>query len=64
MTATCPVCGEKFEADLSRPAFPFCTPRCKLIDLGRWLDGANNLPAEEPSDDDEEEAQANGKRTS
>ena len=21
------------------PQFPFCSPRCKLIDLGRWLGG-------------------------
>jgi endogenous inhibitor of DNA gyrase (YacG/DUF329 family) len=19
-------------------AFPFCSPRCKLVDLGKWLD--------------------------
>ncbi len=55
MTATCPVCGEAFEADPTRPGFPFCTPRCKLIDLGRWLDGRNNLPAEEPDGGDDGE---------
>jgi endogenous inhibitor of DNA gyrase (YacG/DUF329 family) len=21
------------------PTYPFCSDRCKLIDLGRWLDG-------------------------
>jgi len=38
----CPVCGREFEAKFSGPhdlppGFPFCSPRCKLIDLGRWL---------------------------
>jgi len=28
--------------------FPFCSERCKLVDLGRWLDGryAIEVPAE------------------
>jgi endogenous inhibitor of DNA gyrase (YacG/DUF329 family) len=40
------------------PQFPFCSPRCKLIDLGRWLDGSYRIPAEEteepllPEDED------------
>jgi hypothetical protein len=21
------------------PSYPFCSPACKLVDLGRWLDG-------------------------
>ena len=24
--------------------FPFCSDRCKLIDLGRWLDGKYQIP--------------------
>jgi hypothetical protein len=30
--------------------FPFCSDRCKLIDLGRWLSGRYQLPV---ADDDE-----------
>jgi endogenous inhibitor of DNA gyrase (YacG/DUF329 family) len=26
------------------PAHPFCSGRCKLIDLGNWLDGAYRIP--------------------
>lgn len=55
MQATCPVCGKAFEVDLKSPAFPFCSKRCKLIDLGRWIDGSNNLPAIEPRDEGEQE---------
>ncbi len=32
----CPICGNQtdFNAD---PIGPFCSKRCKLIDLGKWL---------------------------
>ena len=30
----CPICGKT--AKTSDEAFPFCSPRCKLIDLGNW----------------------------
>jgi endogenous inhibitor of DNA gyrase (YacG/DUF329 family) len=28
------------------PQFPFCSPRCKLIDLGRWLGEKYRFPAD------------------
>jgi len=31
----CPVCHAPVAPDAK--VFPFCSPRCKLIDLGRWL---------------------------
>jgi endogenous inhibitor of DNA gyrase (YacG/DUF329 family) len=34
------------------PEFPFCSPRCKLIDLGRWLGEQYAVP----SGDKEEES--------
>ncbi len=30
----CPIC--KKEASPENPFFPFCSERCKLIDLGNW----------------------------
>lgn len=32
----CPVCGAKTENDSA--SFPFCSARCRKIDLGRWMD--------------------------
>jgi endogenous inhibitor of DNA gyrase (YacG/DUF329 family) len=32
---------------------PFCSERCRLIDLGRWLDEEQGLPIE-PEDREEE----------
>ena len=47
----CPLCGKSFEiAQLSDlPSFPFCTDRCKLVDLGRWIDGAYAIPDKSPA---------------
>jgi len=44
----CPTCGRRFARDSSTVA-PFCSERCKLVDLGRWLDGSYRL-AGEPAD--------------
>ncbi len=33
---TCPVCGKTAEFDAPPVGF-FCSERCKLIDLGKWL---------------------------
>lgn len=32
------------------PFFPFCSKRCRTIDLGRWLGETYSIPAEEPED--------------
>jgi hypothetical protein len=31
---------------------PFCSKRCKLVDLGRWFDGSYAVPGEPASDED------------
>jgi endogenous inhibitor of DNA gyrase (YacG/DUF329 family) len=35
--------------------FPFCSERCKLIDLGAWFDADYRIPAK-PDEDSEESA--------
>lgn len=47
----CPVCGRVFVAEQAI-ALPFCSPRCRQIDLGRWLNEEIGMPVE-PSDDEE-----------
>ena len=38
MTAPCcPVCRRPAAPRAENAAFPFCSERCKLLDLGRWL---------------------------
>jgi endogenous inhibitor of DNA gyrase (YacG/DUF329 family) len=33
----CPICGRPAAARAENPAIPFCSARCKQIDLGKWL---------------------------
>lgn len=42
---TCSTCGRRFFLD-ETSAPPFCSERCKLIDLGRWLDEDIGVPHE------------------
>jgi uncharacterized protein len=44
------------------PSFPFCSPRCRAVDLGRWFTGGYRVPGEraaeerkEPRDDADRE---------
>jgi endogenous inhibitor of DNA gyrase (YacG/DUF329 family) len=45
----CPICSKSFEIPTlaALPSFPFCSDRCRLIDLGRWIDGAYAIPGPE-----------------
>jgi uncharacterized protein len=38
----CPICGQ--EVKPSDAEFPFCSERCRLLDLGRWLNGIYRVP--------------------
>ena len=44
-TFECPTCNKIFVAGHNEdaPHRPFCCRRCKLIDLGRWLDGTYTI---------------------
>lgn len=33
----CPICDKSVAQRPDNPFFPFCSERCKMIDLGRWL---------------------------
>lgn len=39
--STCAVCGRELgpRAVTESVLYPFCSKRCKLVDLGRWFDG-------------------------
>ena len=40
-THKCPICGERVAADTD--TFPFCSKRCRKLDLGKWLDGSYTI---------------------
>ena len=51
----CPICKHQLPASEGRPPFgPFCSARCRSIDLGSWLDGRYAIAAtpEETEDED------------
>lgn len=50
--ASCPICQRLLEAQTlaELPYFPFCSRRCKVVDLGRWLGGSYGVPANEEDD--------------
>ena len=54
---TCPRCGTRREWS-GNPYRPFCSERCKLIDLGGWLEERNAIPGEPVADEGENEGDA------
>jgi uncharacterized protein len=54
---SCPVCKAKVEWVPEQRFKPFCSERCKLIDLGDWATEAHKIPCEpfdlDSSDDDD-----------
>ncbi len=53
-TSLCPVCRKELRyRDLRKvPHFPFCSERCQMVDLSRWLTGAYRIPGEPGGADD------------
>ncbi len=47
----CVICNESYIED---KYLPFCSRRCKLRDLNRWLSGAYAVPTEEAPSPEEE----------
>jgi len=43
--ARCPTCRKPADTSNNNPYRPFCSERCKLADLGRWLTEDYRLPA-------------------
>jgi endogenous inhibitor of DNA gyrase (YacG/DUF329 family) len=49
--APCPQCGKRSEYSPENPCRPFCSERCKLIDLGQWASENYRVPTQERPDD-------------
>jgi endogenous inhibitor of DNA gyrase (YacG/DUF329 family) len=46
----CPECGRPSQRD----TYPFCSPRCKAVDLNRWLSGSYVIPVTEDDENKED----------
>ena len=42
----CPTCGKSAEWK-DNPFRPFCSERCKLVDLGRWVNDEYRVPGKD-----------------
>jgi endogenous inhibitor of DNA gyrase (YacG/DUF329 family) len=51
----CPGCGGKSVYAVTNPYRPFCSARCKNIDLGAWSSEGFRLPANDLPDGDNAE---------
>jgi uncharacterized protein len=62
----CPIC--RVNVTQRRPEnqdFPFCSSRCRTIDLGRWINGDYTIAVQDeaPSEEDIARAEANRERS-
>ena len=52
-TVACPRCGKKVAYSPKNRWRPFCSERCRMIDLGQWAAEAYRVPVEEDPKDPE-----------
>ena len=52
----CPICGRPTAPDHR----PFCSARCRQVDLGRWLGEAYRIPAADSDEPDEDAPESQG----
>ena len=50
-TAPCPQCRQPASLATTNRFRPFCSERCKLLDLARWVDGEYRIAGEPVSSD-------------
>jgi endogenous inhibitor of DNA gyrase (YacG/DUF329 family) len=43
----CPICKSPVEGPAKNSWFPFCSNRCKVVDLSKWLNNEYTVPAVE-----------------
>jgi uncharacterized protein len=55
----CPHCGAAVEWDESSPHRPFCSERCRLIDLGEWFAEEHRVPGTDIDPPDFEQVASN-----
>ena len=51
----CPICGEEVAPRSTNKAHPFCSGRCKSIDLVKWLNEEYRVPAPNEAGDELED---------
>lgn len=49
----CPTCEKRVKWTQSNPDRPFCSERCKLIDLGAWAAEQHSIPGDVDGDEND-----------
>ena len=57
----CPVCKQCVSRE-ANPFRPFCSQRCKMVDLDHWLEGRYRIPIALDEDDASEAAATDAER--
>ena len=52
-TVACPTCGARVSWTPESKFRPFCSERCKTIDLGAWANESYRIPVAERDDEDD-----------
>lgn len=60
MKIKCPICQNEYELERDSEGklpgtFPFCSNRCKMMDLGAWLDSSYKIESDIKDADLEED---------
>lgn len=51
LTVKCPICGKPVEWTEESPFRPFCSDRCRQIDLGAWADESYRVTSRQEDED-------------
>ncbi len=43
----CPTCGKDLVYDVKNKYRPFCSERCRMVDLGQWFEESYSISGEE-----------------
>lgn len=52
----CPSCQKHVLLPKENPCFPFCSERCRAIDLGKWLGEEFRIPTRQVEEDEDGDA--------
>ncbi len=59
MTVKCPTCKKEIQYSTENKFRPFCSERCKIIDLGAWANQDYKIEGKELANFDGDDAQQN-----
>ena len=48
----CPICRKPVDLSANNPCRPFCSERCRTVDLGTWASESYRVPGREVDDNE------------